>query len=62
MLHKINKIKYLDDYRLELFFDNNKSGEVDLNKYLWGEVFEQLKANCNKESVKKRSKEIIQER
>lgn len=43
MIHTINKIKYLGGYRLKLFFDNNKSGEVNLSNYLWGEVFEPLK-------------------
>ena len=43
MQYTINKIKYLGGYRLKLFFNDNKHGEVDLSKYLWGEVFEPLK-------------------
>ncbi len=33
MYHKIIKIKYLGGYKLELTFDNGKTGTVDLKHY-----------------------------
>lgn len=35
--------KYLEDYKIEVFFSDGKSGVVDLEEELWGEVFEPLK-------------------
>ncbi len=42
MLH-VNQVKYLNDYRVWLSFDNGESGEIDLFVELWGEMFEPLK-------------------
>lgn len=42
MLH-IRSVKYLNDYRLWVSFDNGEEGEVDLSSALKGQVFEPLK-------------------
>ncbi len=40
---QVNQVKYLNDYRVWLSFDNGESGEIDLLVELWGEMFEPLK-------------------
>ena len=39
----IKNAKYLEDYKIEILFNNNKKGIVDLEDDLYGEVFEPLK-------------------
>ena len=39
----IEEAKYLNDYKVELKFTNNKIGVVDLKDELYGTVFEPLK-------------------
>ena len=41
-LHVID-VRYLEDYRLELSFNDGSNKEVDLNGELYGEVFESLR-------------------
>ena len=41
-LHVIS-VKYLDNYQLKLTFNNEIEGIVDLEKELYGEIFEPLK-------------------
>lgn len=41
MLH-VADVKYLDNYRLWLTFDNGTVGIVDLEQELWGEMFSPL--------------------
>jgi hypothetical protein len=41
-LHVI-EVEYLEDYRLKLKFNNGAEGLVDLEKELYGEVFEPLR-------------------
>lgn len=43
MILHTTELRYLRDYRLFIAFNNGESGEVDLEKELWGEVFEPLK-------------------
>ena len=43
MFLHINEAKYLQDYQLELKFNNNEIKEVDLKDELYGEIFEPLK-------------------
>jgi len=43
MLLFIEDAKYLNDYKIELKFTNNKIGVVDLKDELYGTVFEPLK-------------------
>ena len=43
MFLHVTKVKYIRDYRLWLRFDNDKEGFINLEKHLWGEVFEPLK-------------------
>jgi len=43
MFQPVVDAKYIKDYRVWLKFKNGKSGEIDLSKELWGEVFEPLK-------------------
>lgn len=42
MLHVIS-VKYIDDYYLQLFFDDGTRGNINLYKHLVGSVFEPLK-------------------
>ncbi len=43
MFVHIKEVKYLEDYKLELEFNNGKKGVVDLQKELYGTMFEPLK-------------------
>ena len=43
MLPKLREAKYRHDYRIWLKFADGVEGEVDLEKELWGEMFEPLK-------------------
>ncbi len=43
MFLHVNEAKYIDDYIIELKFNNNVVKKVDLEKELFGEVFEPLK-------------------
>ena len=43
MVPRIAEMKYISDYRIWLKFEDGSQGEVDLEKELWGEVFEPLK-------------------
>jgi len=40
---KITKAEYVEGYKLQLWFEDGKSGVIDLVDQLWGEVFEPLK-------------------
>ena len=42
MLPKLKEAKYLQDFRVWLRFSDGVEGEIDLEKELWGEVFEPL--------------------
>lgn len=42
MLHVIS-VKYIDDYYLQLSFDDGTRGNINLYKHLVGSVFEPLK-------------------
>jgi hypothetical protein len=39
----VTEVKYKKGYTIWIAFSNNKSGEIDLTKKLWGKVFEPLK-------------------
>ena len=43
MFLHINEAKYIDDYKLRLKFNNNEVRTVNLEKELYGKVFEPLK-------------------
>ncbi len=43
MLPKLKKVKYTGGYRVWLKFENGVEGEVDLERELWGDMFEPLK-------------------
>lgn len=43
MLPRLIEAKYMGDYRVWLVFADGVEGEVDLEKELWGEVFQPLK-------------------
>jgi hypothetical protein len=43
MLPKLKEARYQGDYRVWLKFEDGIEGEVDLEKELWGQVFEPLK-------------------
>lgn len=43
MLPKLREARYQGDYRVWLKFEDGIEGEVDLEKELWGEVFQPLK-------------------
>lgn len=42
-LIKVNRAEYLKDYQIRLTFSDGLTGIVDLEKEIWGEVFEPLK-------------------
>ena len=43
MFLHITKIKYLENYKLEISFNDGVVKEVDLEKELYGEIFKPLK-------------------
>ncbi|MBI5449818.1 MAG: DUF2442 domain-containing protein [Gammaproteobacteria bacterium] len=43
MLPKLQEAEYQGDYRIRLRFSDGIEGEVDLEKELWGEIFQPLK-------------------
>lgn len=44
MTPKLISAEYIDKYIILVSFSNGLPGEVDLEKELWGDVFEPLKA------------------
>jgi hypothetical protein len=42
-MHTIKSLKYLDDYRLELTFEDSTVKTIDLKDEIYGEIFEPLK-------------------
>jgi hypothetical protein len=40
---KIVSAEYISDYKIRIAFDDGKTGTIDLEGQLWGEVFEPLK-------------------
>ena len=40
---RITSAKYIAGYRLKLTFEDGRTGELDLEDQLWGEVFEPLR-------------------
>ncbi len=47
MFLAVEKVRYLDHYRLYVEFNNQQSGIVDLEDTLWGEVFAPLKEDIH---------------
>ena len=43
MIPKVTEAKYMGSYKILLRFSDGVEGEIDLEKELWGEVFEPLK-------------------
>jgi len=43
MILHTTEVRYLGEYRLFIAFNNGESGPIDLEKDLWGEMFEPLK-------------------
>jgi len=43
MIPRVVQARYVSNYRLWLRFADGTEGEVDLERELWGEVFEPLK-------------------
>ena len=43
MIPKVTEAKYSGDYKIWLRFSDGTEGEINLEKELWGEVFEPLK-------------------
>lgn len=41
-LIKVTEAKYIDGYKIEFKFNDNKKKIIDLKNELWGEVFEPL--------------------
>ena len=39
----VKAAKYLDAYKIRISFEDGVEGDIDLEKELWGEVFEPLK-------------------
>ena len=42
-MHSVKKVKYLNDYKLEVEFNSGEIKVVDLSNHLDGEIFEPLK-------------------
>lgn len=40
---RVKKAEYLDEYKIKLLFNDNKTKIVDLEKELYGQMFEPLK-------------------
>lgn len=43
MTPRLKSAQHLGGYRLKLIFEDGRTGEVDLENELWGEVFEPLR-------------------
>jgi hypothetical protein len=43
MTPKLKSAEYVGGYRLQLVFEDGRTGEIDLENELWGEVFEPLR-------------------
>ncbi len=43
MILHVTKAKYLEDYRIEVSFNDGKTGTVDLSQSLTGSIFDPLK-------------------
>ena len=43
MILHVNDVKYLEEYKIWISFNNGKSGIIDLKEELTGEIFEPLK-------------------
>ena len=43
MTPKIQTARYVQEYQIEVTFEDGKKGVIDLCNELWGEVFEPLK-------------------
>jgi hypothetical protein len=42
-MHSVKKVKYLEEYKIILTFEDKKNKLVDLKDHLEGEIFEPLK-------------------
>ena len=40
---EVTKAEYIEEYRIDITFNNGASGVVDLKEALWGAMFEKLK-------------------
>lgn len=43
MTPQLTNAEYIDDYRIKVIFDDGMEGVINMEKELWGEVFEPLK-------------------
>jgi hypothetical protein len=43
IMHKVNRVNALSNYRLHVEFDDGTTGEIDLSDRLFGPVFEPLR-------------------
>jgi hypothetical protein len=43
MIPRIADMRYIEDFRIWLRFEDGREGEIDLSGELWGEVFEPLR-------------------
>lgn len=43
MTPQLTNAEYVGDYRIKVFFEDGIEGVINLEKELWGEVFEPLK-------------------
>ena len=43
MVPRLTDVKYVEDHKVWLAFEDGSQGEVDLKDELWGEVFEPLR-------------------
>lgn len=43
MIIGVKEVQYIQNYKLQVIFDNNSKKLVDLSSYLEGEIFEPLK-------------------
>lgn len=41
-MHEVKNAKYVDEYVLEIEFEDRKKKKINFKKYLYGEVFEPL--------------------
>lgn len=43
MIPRVKEVRHTKDYRVWVIFGDGTEGEIDLEKELWGEVFEALR-------------------
>ena len=44
-LVRVKSVEHLENFRVRITFQNDVQKEIDLEKFLWGEIFEPIRKN-----------------